>query len=109
MAKSTIKKSLANDVNTLTDRTTMPIQRLNGENIDADNLYGSSNPSVAFFAVGHLAKHIPTTGVWYFIMTFRAENNYVTQFALGMTGDEACWRRFNIGTTGTAWRKFTTS
>jgi hypothetical protein len=102
-----IPKSLASDVNALTGRTAMPIERVNGENIDADNLYGSSSPSVAFFAAGNRIQHQPTTGAWYFVIAFRAEDTYVTQFALGMTGEGVYWRKFNIGTTGTAWSRFT--
>lgn len=70
---------------------------------DADTLY-PDNQRVGFYAVSYQVANIPSSG-WYFLLSFRAEANYITQVAFGMTVADVHWRRFNIGTTGATWSK----
>lgn len=82
------------------------ITRLNSDTDDYDTLYGES-PSFKVYAVGNRVQHAPD-GQWFFLTSYRAENSYITQVAYGMTTSDIFTRRFQIGTTGTAWTKLPT-
>lgn len=82
------KIASASGLKTLSQRFTMPINRINDIN-DAK----PSNYSVGFYVIPNDGIGSPTTA-WYYIIAFSAENGYYSKLAIGMT-DNAVYYQYS--------------
>lgn len=86
------KIASASGLKTLSQRFTMPINRISDIN-DAK----PSNYSVGFYVIPNDGIGSPTTA-WYYIIAFSAENGYYSKLAIGMT-DNAVYYQYSDSDT----------